>query len=167
MLYSYKNQWPQVLPFRIRLSDGRTRTDPSTFTPDELDDAGYVPVSDPPQLQDNEKLLWNDITGAWIVTEYTPEELEMLKQTKWKDVRQQRNILIQSVAWRVERYNRYLRLGLTPIDDILTLENYIQELADIPQTQQDPFNIIWPSLHVVPVESVNPYPPGFLPEMNV
>jgi hypothetical protein len=35
-LYSHKNQYPQPIPNRIRLPDGFTRTDSSTFTPEEL-----------------------------------------------------------------------------------------------------------------------------------
>jgi hypothetical protein len=33
MLYSYQGAEPAALPHRIRLSDGSTRTDASTFTP--------------------------------------------------------------------------------------------------------------------------------------
>ena len=48
-LYSYKTEYPTTkIPEMITLSDGSTRTDSSTFTSDELLDAGYVEVSNPP-----------------------------------------------------------------------------------------------------------------------
>ena len=46
MLYSYKGGEPQELPFRIVLSNGKTRTSQTPFTEEELADAGYVPVPD-------------------------------------------------------------------------------------------------------------------------
>ena len=48
--------------------------------------------------------------------------------------------------WRYLRYDRELRLGLTPTDDIQKLDLYMQALADITQ-QPDPFNITWPELN--------------------
>ena len=41
-LYSYQGQEPQILPHRISLSDGRSRTDASSFTDEELNDAGIT-----------------------------------------------------------------------------------------------------------------------------
>ena len=59
MLYSYRTCWPQVLPFRIRLSDGSTRTDPSTFTAEEIADAGYTgPYVEPAYNPETEVLNW-------------------------------------------------------------------------------------------------------------
>ena len=48
MLYSYKRNYTQELPEQIWLSDGRPRSDISTFTLEEITDAGYVEVNDPP-----------------------------------------------------------------------------------------------------------------------
>ena len=44
MLYSYNGEYPTDIPERIRLSDGSTRTDSSTYTEEEIADAGYVYV---------------------------------------------------------------------------------------------------------------------------
>jgi YesN/AraC family two-component response regulator len=77
----------------------------------------FLPTADIAYFRSSDGLTQaHSFSGKKFFVEHTLEELEMLKQTKWKDVRQQRDILIQSVAWRVERCNRYLRLGLTPID---------------------------------------------------
>lgn len=74
MLYSHNNQHPRPIPFRIVLSDGRTRTDPTTFTPEEIADAGYVPVDDPPTITRFERLSWSGTN--WVVTSYTQEEID-------------------------------------------------------------------------------------------
>ena len=41
MLYSHNTALPAPLPHRIHFADGSTRTDRSTFTPEELERAGY------------------------------------------------------------------------------------------------------------------------------
>lgn len=75
MLYSLNNQYPKPLPFRIKLSDGRTRTDPSTFTDDEIADSGYVLVDNPPNITTNQVLSWSSETLSWNVRDKTEEEL--------------------------------------------------------------------------------------------
>lgn len=59
LLYSYQQQWPQELPFRVRLADGGSRTDPETFTPSELTEWGYTgPYEKPPYDPQTQKLEW-------------------------------------------------------------------------------------------------------------
>ena len=65
---------------------------------------------------------------------------------QWNLVRSERDALIANAIWRVQRYERQVRLGQTLIDDITALDTYIQALADIPGTNSDPFNITWPAL---------------------
>ena len=74
MLYSYRTCWPQVLPFRIRLSDGSTRTDPSTFTAEEIADAGYTgPYVEPAYNPETEVLNWDPYTLTFYSTPKPPE----------------------------------------------------------------------------------------------
>lgn len=69
-LYTNGNT-PAPLPFRIRLSDGRTRTDPTSFTPEEIADAGYEEAPEPPAYDpETEHLVWAD--GAWSVEALPP-----------------------------------------------------------------------------------------------
>lgn len=138
-MYSYKQQYPiENLPERIRLSDGSVRTDSSTFTDDEISDAGYVSVSNPPSITEKQLLNW---TGTeWSVVDNT----EKATSNKWNEVRNKRNKLISEVEWRVSRYHAFARLGKEQIDEIDVLDTYIQELRDI-TTQSDPFNITWPT----------------------
>lgn len=71
MLYSIRNQRPAPLPFRIRLSNGFTRTERASFTAEEIADAGYVgPYNEPAYNAATEQLLWVD--GAYVIEELPP-----------------------------------------------------------------------------------------------
>lgn len=75
-LYSYQGNYPSELPFRIRLSDGMTRTDPSTFTIEEIADSGYINVDDAPSYDANtQHLVWNSELVQWQVINKTQDEL--------------------------------------------------------------------------------------------
>lgn len=78
----------------------------------------------------------------------TADEQAALEQQRisdqWTVIRTQRDQIVSSFDWRVARYNREVRLGLTPVDDIHAIDQYMQALADIPEKQTDPFNIVWP-----------------------
>ena len=71
MLYSIRQQRPAPLPFRIRLSNGFTRTEPASFTAEEITDAGYVgPYTEPAYDAATEQLLWVD--GAYVIEALPP-----------------------------------------------------------------------------------------------
>lgn len=63
----------------------------------------------------------------------------------WEQIRFQRNQKINDTQWRYERYARLDRLGLPQIDNIVSLDTYVQALADITK-QADPNNVNWPVL---------------------
>ena len=145
MLYSYNNEYPTQIPDRIRLSNGSTRTDFSTFTDAEIVDAGYVSVSNPPSYDSStHKLTW---TGtAWQVDSLTTDELNSIQNNLWSEVRENRDSMIQNVEWRIMRYHSEVRLGITTTtDSISDLDTYIQGLRDI-TNQSDPSSITWPAL---------------------
>ena len=75
MLYSKNGSYPSTIPFRIVLSNGNTRTDPSSFTPEELADAGYISVPDKPGTESTQVLSWNSQTISWDIRDKTEEEL--------------------------------------------------------------------------------------------
>jgi hypothetical protein len=75
MLYSLNGKFPNTIPFRIKLSNGKTRTDPSTFTEEEIADAGYILVDNPPQITQNQLCSWDSQTLSWLVRDKTEEEL--------------------------------------------------------------------------------------------
>ena len=146
MPYSYKNQYPiDNLPERIRLSNGFTRTDSSTFTTDEITDAGYVAVSTAPTYNDRtHKLTWDG--SDWQVVELTTLEIQENTDLQWDVIRKQRDVQINAVDWKIMRYQSQVRLGFTTTTDtIANLDTYIQELRNI-TNQSDPYNVVWPSL---------------------
>jgi len=71
VLYSIRNERPAPLPFRIRLSNGFTRTEPASFTAEEITDAGYVgPYTEPAYNAATEQLLWRD--GEYVIEALPP-----------------------------------------------------------------------------------------------
>lgn len=71
MLYSFRGSRPAPLPFRITLPNGFTRTDPSTFTEDEITDAGFSgPYVEPSYNPATEELIWVD--GAYTISVLPP-----------------------------------------------------------------------------------------------
>jgi quinolinate synthase len=73
MLYTHNGSLPSPIQFRITLSDGRTRTDPATFTPEEIADAGYVAADPKPMPGADQVVSWGG--SGWVVRAKTSEEL--------------------------------------------------------------------------------------------
>jgi hypothetical protein len=63
---------------------------------------------------------------------------------KWKRIRIERDRLMNEISWRYERYHREVRMGLTPSDDIKILDEYMQQLADIPNTFKLADEVVFP-----------------------
>lgn len=138
MKYSYKGQIPQDLPESIMLSDHRTRTDKTTFTEEELIEAGYTATPDISYDSNIEILEWRE--SSWTTRPYTEQEIQAKKDTQISIYRNRRDPLINSIMWRVQRYESEVRQGLHPTDDIIKLDTYIQALRDITKHE----NITWP-----------------------
>ena len=131
------------LPHRIRLIDGTTRSDKTTFTQRELVSAGYIEVEEPPPYNENtQRRYWSN--GTWYVENLSENEIEEKKQARWEIIRRDRDIKIKEIEWRIFRHLSELRIGIQPTEsDISNIDNYIQQLRDITQ-QLDPFTISWP-----------------------
>ena len=160
MLYSINGDYPiTTLPHRIRLSNGLTKTDNTTFTDSDLVSAGITTVADTPSYNANtHKLVWNRETTEWDVTELSSDELLSLTASKWIQVRERRDLLLSRADQRVLRYRSEERVGITThTDSITALDTYMQELRDIPQTNSDPDSISWPTL---PGDDEEPPSPG-------
>jgi hypothetical protein len=156
MQYSINGDYPTTtLPHRIRLSNGLTKTDSTTFTNSDLVSAGITTVADTPSYNTNtHKLVWNREITEWDVTELDENELANLNTEKWISVRDQRDFLLSEADQRVLRYQSEERTGITThTDSISDLDTYMQQLREIPQTNSDPDNIVWPTIHVDEVES--------------
>lgn len=76
-LYSFAGGWPQPLPWEIFVGDPdrpgerKSRTDPTTFTEEEIADAGGVAVADPDHYDPDTLVLGWDGT-AWTFSPATP-----------------------------------------------------------------------------------------------
>lgn len=134
LLYSYNSACPAPLPFRITLPNGFTRTDPSTFTEDEITAAGLTgPYTQPSYDSKTEVLDWNG--SEYFIRPHNTQELE----DQWNKVREQRNQLLKDSDWtQISDYD----LGLENKEQWAT---YRQELRDLPEVQSNPFDIQWPN----------------------
>ena len=148
MLYSINGKYPiDTLPHRIRLSDGSTRTDSSTFTADELSSAGITTVSYPPEYNaDTHKLIWDNTDVEWEVVALTQEEIDNLISIGWQGIRNERDSLLKKTDEKILRYQSEVRIGITTTtDNISDLDAYAQALRDIPSTYSNPNDVEWPN----------------------
>ena len=130
-LYSYQKQEPQPLPNRIRLSDGTSRTDVSTFTDGEILDAGYTgpyvrPEHDPNDPRDG-MLSWDSENLEYVVTHFEDHMF-------MTELRRQRNRLLQDTDWT--------QMPDSPLtdEDRQKWANYRQALRDFSLNVEDPKN---------------------------
>ena len=153
-LYSLKGSYPTWLPDRIRLSDGSTKRNRELYTQEDLDDAGWIQVEDPPiptvaSSQSTgsdpggnsaQKLTW---TGDdWKIVD--KDEYE--HQEQWNRVRERRDKLLEEVQWKIYRYESEVRQGITTTDDISEIDTYVQALRDVPQQDvESPWHVVWPT----------------------
>lgn len=137
-LYSYKGEEPDVLPHRIRLSSGLTKTDPTTFTEKDLEDAGYTgPYENPDNIirAYYENVEWNSETMSWEKT--TIPELELMVK-----IRLERNKGLELSDWT--------QLPDSPLSPAKKQEwaEFRQKLRDlpngIPNDASGYANVVWP-----------------------
>jgi hypothetical protein len=133
MLYSHRQATPAPLPHRIRFADGSTRTDSITFTPDELERAGYTGPYERPKCDPTiETVDWDATALAYVVRPYNAAELTAQRAK----IRQQRIQLLQSCDWtQIIDYD----LGA----DREAWAAYRQALRDLADAA-NPFDITWP-----------------------
>ena len=136
MLYSHRQSEPAPLPHRIRFPDGSTRTDRTTFTPEELERAGYSGPYERPECDPTvETVAWDAEALAFLVRPYSFDEL----QAQYAKVREQRIQLLQASDWtQIVDYD----LGLTPEtrDAWAAYRQALRDLADA----ANPFDLTWP-----------------------
>lgn len=144
MLYTKNGSYPAPLPQRIVLSDGMTRTDSSSFTEEEILDAGYTPVDNPPQADYPNKLNW---TGTeWLIREPNAQEL----LARWDYIRKECVRKLEETDYKVIKA---VETGdLPPIEFII----YRQELRDLYNNVNnvDPWFVQFPILETVPEEII-------------
>lgn len=138
MLYSYNNGYPASIPNRIRLSDGSTRTDRSTYTPEEIADAGYVQVADQPSVSYPNVLEWSGTD--WNIREPNTQEVE----SKWEEIKRScQQILVETDYKVIKAFELSIPLSqdwVTYRQDIRNIYNNVNNI--------DPWNVVWPEAPV-------------------
>lgn len=87
----------------------------------------------------------NGVVYGVQVQDFSESDALLAFDQKWESVRVHRNMLFNKMQWRVDRYHREQRLGITPTtDDITALDTYFHQLAEVTK-QPDPNNITWPN----------------------
>lgn len=149
-LYSLNGEVPTKLPFRIYLSDGSVRTDPTTFTLDEITDAGFRESPEQPMCGENQTIEWNGEKNYWFAQDMSEEEIALRDHdklaNKWQALRNTRDTLISGVEWRISRHLSEARQGLPLTESIEALDTYVQKLRDITNID-NPDNVVWPVLN--------------------
>jgi|TARA_R100001460_G_scaffold96624_1_gene139035 hypothetical protein len=132
-LYSYKGSFPGDLPIRIRLADKSTRTDPSTFTTDEIASAGFTgPYTLPSYDPSYQGVSWDSETRTLsAITLETADFFGMM--------REQRNTLLAKSDWT--------QSSDSPLSSDKKAEwaTYRQALRDLPATVGTVKAFTWPT----------------------
>lgn len=153
--YSFKGAEPQLLPNEIVLSNGFTRTNPKTFTSEELESAGYTgPYTRPSYDSTTHFIVWNRTLREWEVNEFPkdpgPSPAELIER-----LRQDRNRLLQVSDWTVmpdsplteeekqpwKTYRQALRDLPSEFETVLSPNNRVIRNLDSEEEFQ---NITWP-----------------------
>ena len=142
-IYSLNGEYPQALPERIRLSNGQTRSDSSTFTAEEIADAGYVAVVKPSYDRTTHTLDWDGTSFTSRL--YNDAEIA----AKWVEIRDNRNQVLNQVdimygvTIDVDTYkSAETTAGLS--DDQKAAKQALRDITN----QDNPFDISWPSVVV-------------------
>lgn len=134
------------LPTRWRKEDGTTVTDLESLDAADLEALGWTIVPDPPDhslLNWDNGIVWS--AGEWKIITVPEKERNNRLTTKWIAIKEQRDNMINAFSARIEKYNSEIRRGVTPTVDIAKIDEYIEKLRQVPQTQDNPYNITWPN----------------------
>jgi hypothetical protein len=99
------------------------------------DNQGNIYAISPIQTPNKE---WVALTKEEVEAHLAPKPLTA------DDIRAERDRLIESVRWRIERHSDELALGREPTEPLEPLLQYVQALRDVPQQAGFPTDIIWP-----------------------
>jgi len=144
-LYSYNGLEPSILPHRIILSNGVSRTDNTSFTEEEIADAGFTGPYERPEFDsETQRLIWDSEDLSYKVVALNPSENTIPPE----------NVVPTSFYWQRMRDERNFRLSITDwsvLSDVQLTEEkkqsfltYRQELRDLPENIEDIHNFTWP-----------------------
>jgi hypothetical protein len=131
----------------LKLSNGFTKTDRSTFTAEDIADAGWIEVSDPPEVVYPNKLEWNGALKEWYTRPPNDSEVAF----KWQEIRNECERLLASTDYKVIKA---IESGV-PMDPIVVA--YRQDLRDLYNDVNviDPWTVVYPTLVYLDDEDYN------------
>lgn len=94
------------------------------------------------QGQSEGKVIAADENGYPFLVDPPQPTADQLADT----ARAERDRLIESFRWRIERHKDEIDLGLEPTEPLEPLLQYVQDLRDVPQQEGFPEAIEWPEL---------------------
>ena len=114
------------------------KRDKTTFTDDDMTRGGCTSHPDPPSIEAGEQLRWMVIDGTF---QWHVEKLSSAMETAllFREEEFGRH------QWRVDRYHRQVRMGITPEDNIEELDKFFEALCDITKQSGWPDDIEWPN----------------------
>jgi hypothetical protein len=141
-LYYRYGEHPTELPHRIRLVDGSTRTDPTTFTDEEISSAGYFVAPEKPNNYDllTEKVVWQN--DRWIIETLSDREIDILREKQYKEIEFEiKELTLNSYKIYVSELNKPEQERVHNLEE---LKAYIEDLENIIQTY-DGVDFTWPT----------------------
>lgn len=130
LFYNTNTNIVSVLPETVVLPSGLTRTDSTTYTDEELQEWGYVLVSNPPSVQNDETAEFNKDTMQWDIVK-RPHE------AKWEEVRRDQFRRLSETDWYIIRF---IERQIAVPEEITTYRKNLRDVTD----QENPFFIQWP-----------------------
>ncbi len=77
---------------------------------------------------------------------YVYPKIEYSEEALGDRIRQERDLKIKDIEWRVRRHSDEVLLGVEPTEDIIPVLLYIQALRDITKQPGFPTEIQWPEI---------------------
>jgi len=136
-LYSFNGEYPTRIG-RIRMPDGLTRTDGTTFTPEEIELAGYTgPYYEPEYDENNQYIEWDSENLEFVVKNYPADRFmsflrelrnEQLRNTDWTGLSDAPLTDFEKSRWAVYRQN--LRDLPETIDSLPSSQEKVYEIME-------------------------------------
>lgn len=138
-LYTKNGCYPQIIPPIIELENGSTRSNPTTFTAEEIESAGWGPAPEVPEYNISTHILnWDRETSTYVIEAISQEELDRAREFEWRGIREERNLLLAECDYMIIKA---FEAGTTLSDEWIA---YRQALRDLPSTSDTPGGIVWP-----------------------
>lgn len=135
------DNYPIPRPFRLRLSNGLTITNPSE---EQLLENGWVPAPPEPTITYPQRLEW--VNQTWVLRD--PNDIEIAQQ--WETIQARCKELLTATDYKVVKATELAAVNSTTIAQELSVNviTYRQALRDIYNNINniDPFFVQWPTL---------------------